>query len=80
MTGQLDIIDTNENLFDKDRLTEILDNRNPYFHQLVRALASKGAFGDKTDGKGGGGRCDRNAHYLTFPKWWFRRRNIKGIE
>ena len=53
MTGQLNIIDTNENLFGLQRLTDILDNRNPYFHQLVRALAIKGAFGDKSDGQVG---------------------------
>jgi len=52
MTDQLDIAGS-DNLFDKDRLTKILDNRNPYFHQLVRALANRGAFGDKSDGKVG---------------------------
>ncbi|MDA0724708.1 MAG: FecR domain-containing protein [Verrucomicrobia bacterium] len=52
MTDQLNVAGS-ENLFDKDRLTEILDNRNPYFHQLVKVLANKGAFGDKNDGKVG---------------------------
>ena len=52
MTNELDVAGS-DNLFDKDRLTEILDNRNPYFHQLVRALANRGAFGDKSDGKVG---------------------------
>jgi hypothetical protein len=49
MTDQFNVAGS-EYLFDKDRLTEILDNRNPYFYQLVRVLASKGAFGDKSDG------------------------------
>ncbi|MDA9962388.1 hypothetical protein N9D63_05835 [Opitutales bacterium] len=52
MTDKLDIAGS-DNLFDKNRLTEILDNRNPYFHQLVRVLANRGAFGDKSDGKVG---------------------------
>ena len=52
MTDQFNVA-SSENLFDKDKLQTILDNRNPYFHQLVKALASKGAFGDKSDGKVG---------------------------
>ena len=61
MTNGLDVADS-DNLFDKVKLTDtdpltgitaLLDNRNPYFHQLVRALASKGAFGDKSDDKVG---------------------------
>jgi hypothetical protein len=52
MTDQFNVA-SSENLFDKDKLQTILDNRNPYFHQLVKALANKGAFGDKSDGKVG---------------------------
>jgi hypothetical protein len=40
-----------ENYFDKAKLKEILNSRNPYFFQLVKLLASNGAFGDKDDTK-----------------------------
>ena len=52
MTDQFNVAGS-ENLFDKDKLQTILDDRNPYFLQLVKALANKGAFGDKSDGKVG---------------------------
>jgi hypothetical protein len=41
------------NFFDKTRLQEILNTKNPYFFALVKALANRGAFGDKNDGKVG---------------------------
>ncbi|MBU62883.1 MAG: hypothetical protein CMI26_10320 [Opitutae bacterium] len=40
-----------ENYFDKAKLEGILNSRNPYFYQLVKVLASNGAFGDKDDSK-----------------------------
>jgi hypothetical protein len=40
-----------ENYFDKAKLEGILNSRNPYFFQLVKVLASNGAFGDKDDTK-----------------------------
>jgi hypothetical protein len=40
-----------ENYFDKAKLEGILNSRNPYFFQLVKVLASNGAFGDKDDAK-----------------------------
>ena len=52
MTDQFNVAGS-ENLFDKAKLQTILDDRNPYFLQLVKALASKGAFGDQSDGKVG---------------------------
>ena len=54
MTDRFNVADS-ENLFDKAKLQTILDDRNPYFLQLVKALANKeiGAFGDKNDGKVG---------------------------
>ena len=42
-----------DNFFDKTRLQEILNTKNPYFLALVKALANRGAFGDKNDGKVG---------------------------
>ena len=55
LSGNIGDLSYHPNLYDKNKVRDLLSGKNPYYYQLVKTLATNNAFGDSSDVDGSAG-------------------------